>query len=158
MGSPQPVSETAAQISVVVDDNGIGLPSHGRERLTEPYVTTRAKGTGLGLAIVKKIVEDQGGELMLEDGEGVGARVSLVFAVETRANERGFVRIGKDCGERCVDVFIGDTAASQLARDAVTSLAAALCVMAGVFEGVASVVEVVQFAEAGDDGVPKMGE
>jgi two-component system nitrogen regulation sensor histidine kinase NtrY len=82
------VSETATQTSIVVVDNGIGLPSHGRERLTEPYVTTRAKGTGLGLAIVKKIVEDQGGELMLEDAEGGGARVSLVFAVETRANER----------------------------------------------------------------------
>ena len=82
------VSETSRQTSIVVDDNGIGLPSHGRERLTEPYVTTRAKGTGLGLAIVKKIVEDQGGELMLEDAEGGGARVSLVFAVETRANER----------------------------------------------------------------------
>ena len=40
---------------------------HGRERLTEPYVTTRAKGTGLGLAIVKKIMEDHSGELVLED-------------------------------------------------------------------------------------------
>ena len=41
----------------------------GRERLTEPYVTTRTKGTGLGLAIVKKIMEDHQGELVLEDRE-----------------------------------------------------------------------------------------
>jgi two-component system nitrogen regulation sensor histidine kinase NtrY len=47
--------------------------------LTEPYVTTRAKGTGLGLAIVKKIMEDHRGELELEDREGGGARVRLVF-------------------------------------------------------------------------------
>ncbi|MEL7348241.1 MAG: ATP-binding protein, partial [Pseudomonadota bacterium] len=38
-------------------DNGIGLPQEGRERLSDPYVTTRIKGTGLGLAIVRKIVE-----------------------------------------------------------------------------------------------------
>ena len=78
----------AGPAAVVVEDNGKGLPSRGRERLTEPYVTTRAKGTGLGLAIVKKIMEDHGGELMLEDGEPSGARVSLLFAAETRAAER----------------------------------------------------------------------
>jgi two-component system nitrogen regulation sensor histidine kinase NtrY len=55
--------------SAVIDiaDNGVGLPEKGRERLTEPYVTTRARGTGLGLAIVKKIVEQHGGTLTLED-------------------------------------------------------------------------------------------
>jgi two-component system nitrogen regulation sensor histidine kinase NtrY len=62
-----------------VEDNGRGLPSEGRERLIEPYVTTHAKGTGLGLAIVKKIMEDHHGELVLDDREGGGARVKLVF-------------------------------------------------------------------------------
>ncbi len=71
--------ETPAQTTLVIEDNGRGLPQEGRERLTEPYVTTRAKGTGLGLAIVKKIMEDHGGELVLEDREGGGARVMLVF-------------------------------------------------------------------------------
>jgi len=71
--------EAAGQTALVVEDNGRGLPQEGRERLAEPYVTTRTKGTGLGLAIVKKIMEDHGGELMLEDREGGGARVSLVF-------------------------------------------------------------------------------
>jgi two-component system nitrogen regulation sensor histidine kinase NtrY len=74
------VADEENQASVVVEDNGKGLPRHGRERLTEPYVTTRTKGTGLGLAIVKKIMEDHGGELVLEDGEPEGARVSLLFA------------------------------------------------------------------------------
>ena len=46
---------------VMVEDNGVGLPAD-RERLTEPYVTTRDKGTGLGLAIVNKIVDEHGGD------------------------------------------------------------------------------------------------
>ena len=66
-------------VRIDVEDNGKGLPSEGRERLTEPYMTTRSKGTGLGLAIVKKIMEDHGGYLALDDREGGGARISLVF-------------------------------------------------------------------------------
>jgi two-component system nitrogen regulation sensor histidine kinase NtrY len=64
---------------IIVADNGRGLPRENRERLTEPYVTTRAKGTGLGLAIVKKIMEDHGGALILEDRQDGGARVSLTL-------------------------------------------------------------------------------
>ena len=64
---------------VTVEDNGPGLPGEDRDRLTEPYVTTRSRGTGLGLAIVKKIMEDHGGRLLLADRDGGGARVQLVF-------------------------------------------------------------------------------
>ncbi len=61
-----------------VEDNGVGLPSAGREQLTEPYVTTREKGTGLGLAIVKRILEEHGGELVLLDAaDPPGARAIL---------------------------------------------------------------------------------
>ncbi|MBI1418112.1 MAG: HAMP domain-containing protein [Limimaricola sp.] len=51
---------------ITVADNGIGLPQD-RQRLFEPYVTTRDKGTGLGLPIVKKIIEEHGGTLQLVD-------------------------------------------------------------------------------------------
>ena len=70
------------QVTLAVDDNGRGLPRQGRERLTDPYVTTRVKGTGLGLAIVKKIMEDHGGKLQLLDGEKGGASVRLTFPSE----------------------------------------------------------------------------
>ncbi len=50
-----------ARSRVDVIDNGKGLPRENRQRLLEPYMTTREKGTGLGLAIVKKIIEDHGG-------------------------------------------------------------------------------------------------
>ena len=77
--------EALGRIAVIVEDNGKGLPRQGRERLTEPYVTTRAKGTGLGLAIVKKIMEDHHGELVLADRtQGGGARIQLVFAADAQ--------------------------------------------------------------------------
>jgi two-component system nitrogen regulation sensor histidine kinase NtrY len=67
-----------AGVAFEVEDNGIGLPAKDRDRLTEPYVTTREKGTGLGLAIVKRILEDHGGELELTDArEGSGALAIL---------------------------------------------------------------------------------
>lgn len=69
------LSLDGGETRIEVTDNGKGLPVEGRERLTEPYVTTRTKGTGLGLAIVKKIAEDHGGRLVLGDNDGEG-RVS----------------------------------------------------------------------------------
>jgi two-component system nitrogen regulation sensor histidine kinase NtrY len=70
------------RLVIGVDDNGRGLPEQNRDRLTEPYVTTRSKGTGLGLAIVKKIMEDHGGTLTLTDREGGGASVLMTFPLD----------------------------------------------------------------------------
>jgi two-component system, NtrC family, nitrogen regulation sensor histidine kinase NtrY len=67
-----------------VIDTGVGLPSQDRQRLLEPYMTTREKGTGLGLAIVKKIIEEHAGRIELLDspavadgGTGAMVRVTL---------------------------------------------------------------------------------
>ena len=75
-------TETEAIISVC--DNGTGLPKNNRQRLTEPYMTTREKGTGLGLAIVKRIMQDHNGTISLDDAPadfdgGMGAMISLFF-------------------------------------------------------------------------------
>ena len=73
------------RFSIRVIDNGIGLPPEHRHRLTEPYVTTRAKGTGLGLAIVRKIVEDHGGEIAIDDAPGQqGAQIRLTFPLRQK--------------------------------------------------------------------------
>jgi len=71
-------------IAIAIADNGIGLPQD-RERITEPYVTTRAKGTGLGLAIVKKIVEEHMGEIAFLDRSGGGTHVRIAFDTEKLA-------------------------------------------------------------------------
>jgi two-component system, NtrC family, nitrogen regulation sensor histidine kinase NtrY len=78
------------EIVIDVVDNGIGLPKVARQRLLEPYVTTRAKGTGLGLAIVGRVLEDHGGRIELKDASDFrsgqrGAWMRLRFAVSGHA-------------------------------------------------------------------------
>ncbi|MCL9982074.1 MAG: ATP-binding protein [Erythrobacter sp.] len=73
------IADAGEAISVTIEDNGIGLPAD-RERLTEPYVTTREKGTGLGLAIVNKIVDEHGGDMSFASTSSGGTRVTLRFA------------------------------------------------------------------------------
>lgn len=76
--------EDGACLVIDVFDTGIGLPEE-RERLTEPYMTTRVRGTGLGLAIVKKIVEEHYGEIAFLDRPGGGTHVRISFDTEKLA-------------------------------------------------------------------------
>jgi two-component system nitrogen regulation sensor histidine kinase NtrY len=63
---------------LAVTDNGKGFPVEGRQRLLEPYMTTREGGTGLGLPIVAKILEDHGGGMELADNPaGRGGQVRM---------------------------------------------------------------------------------
>ncbi|MGA2124654.1 MAG: PAS domain-containing sensor histidine kinase, partial [Xanthobacteraceae bacterium] len=74
---------------IVIDviDNGAGLPKENRNRLLEPYFTTREKGTGLGLAIVGRILEEHGGRIEFNDAPadwpgGRGAWARLRFSAQ----------------------------------------------------------------------------
>jgi two-component system, NtrC family, nitrogen regulation sensor histidine kinase NtrY len=83
-------AQEGTDVLIDVVDNGIGLPKVARQRLLEPYVTTRAKGTGLGLAIVGRVLEDHGGRLELKDASDFrpgqrGAWMRLRFAVSGQA-------------------------------------------------------------------------
>ena len=80
-------------LTIMVADSGIGLPLE-RDRIIEPYMTTRAGGTGLGLAIVKKIIEEHLGTIAFDDRAGGGTIVTirinphqLSAALERRAVE-----------------------------------------------------------------------
>lgn len=74
------ISQEAGTKALViqVSDSGIGLPLE-RERIVEPYMTTRPGGTGLGLAIVKKIIEEHMGSITFADRQGGGTIVSVRF-------------------------------------------------------------------------------
>jgi len=69
-----------AEISVA--DTGAGIPDDVRDRVTEPFFTTRRGGTGLGLAICQEIAEKHGGELRIESVPGEGTRVTLRLPVK----------------------------------------------------------------------------
>ena len=79
------LGEGSGFTSVTLADTGIGLPA-ARDRIVEPYVTTRARGTGLGLAIVKKIVEEHFGTISFADRPGGGTIVSVAFDTAMLAN------------------------------------------------------------------------
>ena len=79
------LSEADGRITITLADTGIGLPA-ARDRIVEPYVTTRARGTGLGLAIVKKIVEEHFGTIAFDDRPGGGTIVTTSFDTAMLAN------------------------------------------------------------------------
>lgn len=77
---------------IEVQDNGPGIPSHLRERVFEPYVTTKESGTGLGLAIVKRMVEDHQGFIRaFSDGRSETKFVIELPVVES-AEKAKFIR------------------------------------------------------------------
>jgi two-component system nitrogen regulation sensor histidine kinase NtrY len=76
--------EAGEDVKVMVSDTGPGWPNDNRYALLEPYNTSRQQGTGLGLSIVKKVMDDHGGQLILEDAPwcssgGSGATIVMVF-------------------------------------------------------------------------------
>ncbi|MDB4976863.1 MAG: Nitrogen regulation protein NtrY [Myxococcaceae bacterium] len=77
---------TQDRVIVQVRDNGPGVPASGRDRVFDPYYTTKAEGTGLGLAIVKKIVLEHGGEISCKQAAEGGAcfEISLPFMRTSR--------------------------------------------------------------------------
>ncbi len=73
---------------VVVEDDGPGIPPELREKILQPFFTTKTQGTGLGLAIVARRASDAGGKLELEsplsNGRGTRFLVWLPLGEETR--------------------------------------------------------------------------
>ena len=64
------------RLTLVVEDDGPGLPVEVLESLFEPFVTTRPDGIGLGLSIMKEICILHGGDVKVENPDGGGARVT----------------------------------------------------------------------------------
>ncbi|MDA8162744.1 MAG: ATP-binding protein [Desulfobacteraceae bacterium] len=83
-----------AGLVIRVEDNGPGLPDAVKERLFEPFVTTKARGTGLGLGIVKRLVESMGGSISFKDLTANGASpkgtvVEVVIPVSDDVTQEG---------------------------------------------------------------------
>lgn len=81
------VRAAAGVVQVVVEDGGPGIPPDVRERLFEPFFTTRHRGTGLGLPIVKRDVEAHGGDVTITCPEEGGTRVTVSLPIEQRGTD-----------------------------------------------------------------------
>ena len=67
------VCARGARLEIRVRDNGPGVPAEYRERIFEPFFTSRPDGTGLGLAVVRSVARAHGGDVTLDAGSGTGA-------------------------------------------------------------------------------------
>ncbi|HEY5921211.1 MAG TPA: ATP-binding protein [Kofleriaceae bacterium] len=74
-------------VQLTVDDHGKGVPDDSRDKIFEPYVTTKATGTGLGLAIARKIAIEHGGELSLAPGKAPTGGARFVITLPLRGPE-----------------------------------------------------------------------
>jgi two-component system sensor histidine kinase PilS (NtrC family) len=77
-------------VAIMVDDTGCGIPASVRERLFEPFVSSKSTGTGLGLAIARRLVDNAGGYITAESREGSGMSFAVYLrraAAEPRSND-----------------------------------------------------------------------
>ncbi len=70
-------------LRIAVRDNGPGLNAEQKQRIFDPFYTTKTKGTGLGMAIAKRIVEAHGGRIALGPGSGRGAEILISLPRES---------------------------------------------------------------------------
>ena len=68
---------------VQVTDTGIGIPSSVRDRILDPFYTTKitGKGTGLGLSVSNRIVREHGGVIEFESEEGLGSVFTIKLPI-----------------------------------------------------------------------------
>ncbi len=69
------------RLKLAVSDNGPGVAAEMRDKLFEPYNTTKPEGTGLGLAIVQRIVIEHGGDIAYRDGPAGGAVFEVTLPI-----------------------------------------------------------------------------
>ena len=77
------VVEENGDVILTVSDNGPGIPEHVRDKIFQPFFTTKptGSGTGLGLSLSYDIVKAHGGELGLDSEEGMGSKFSVTLPV-----------------------------------------------------------------------------
>ncbi len=92
------ITKEQPRVEITVRDNGPGFPAEHLEQIFEPYVTTKQKGTGLGLAIVRKLIEEHGGNVIIDNEPGTGAAIKIYLPLQDAG--RGSIETGNKTEER----------------------------------------------------------
>ncbi|MGV8042709.1 MAG: ATP-binding protein [Thermoanaerobaculaceae bacterium] len=75
------------QVTVGVEDNGIGIPPEQLDRVFQPLFSTKPEGSGMGLAIVQRLVAKMGGSTRLQSAPGAGTRIEVVLPILTGSGD-----------------------------------------------------------------------
>jgi signal transduction histidine kinase len=89
------------EVSILVDDTGVGIPADDIELVFEPFYTTKknAQGVGLGLSVVYGIVERHGGRISVESTVGKGTRFTMKFpGTGSRPQQGEFTSVSSSSG------------------------------------------------------------
>ncbi len=99
-------------VRIMVADNGEGIDPENRQRVFMPFYSTKGlRGTGLGLAVTKKIIDEHGGRISVETGEGQGTSFTIVLPLKREAARSGDTAGpgGDPSGESSVDMPFGES-------------------------------------------------
>ena len=66
---------------ITIQDSGVGISPENLEKIFNPFFTTKAQGQGLGLAVCKRLVEAQGGGIMVKSNLGKGTTFTLKLPI-----------------------------------------------------------------------------
>src|SRR5207253_9057412 len=88
-------SRGPAMIELRVADSGMGMSAEQLKHVYDPFFTTKEYGPGLGLTNAKRLVENNGGQMMIQSTEGQGTEVVLRF--------HAAVRSGREKEEACLN-------------------------------------------------------
>jgi two-component system sensor histidine kinase FlrB len=105
---------TDKQFEINIADNGCGMPDAIKDKVLEPFFTTRASGTGLGLAVVNATVNRYGGEMKLSSKQGVGSEFTLTFPpaeatgmLPSSLSSKGLNKLEGHSGAKIINIFSG---------------------------------------------------
>ncbi|MGQ9609868.1 MAG: sensor histidine kinase [bacterium] len=68
-------------VKIIFADTGVGIPSEIKDKVFQPYVTTKEGGTGLGMAIVQRIITEHNGKIEVESEENVGTKFTIFLPI-----------------------------------------------------------------------------
>lgn len=76
------LNDNDTRVIITVADSGHGIPARDKERIFEPYFSTKRGGTGLGLAITRAVVEEHQGRIWVEDNQPQGSRFIIALPLQ----------------------------------------------------------------------------